>query len=420
MEKFQTLKGFKDIIGDEMGKFRRIEEVARKHFALMGFAEIETPVLEKTELFVRSIGDTTDIVEKEMFTFTDLGGDSVTMRPEGTAGVVRAYLQSGMYARERVSKVFMVGPMFRHEKPQKGRFRQFHQIDVEVFGVADALADAEFLWMISQMLTELGVKSYDIEVGSVGCPKCRNEFRSLLVSYFQEKRESLCEDCIRRLDRNPLRIFDCKNESCNTTGSEAPLLFDSLCTECLSHYQSFQEYLAQFGISTLLNKRLVRGLDYYTRTVFEVTSSELGAQKTFIAGGRYDALVEEMGGPKTPGTGFAIGVERLALIMPTGELPKRPTFFFAYLGNSAKGYLVPFLRALSSEGFTLQYSYEEKSLKAQMRYADSLNADYVFILGDDEIARGIIVLRDMKRKNQYELPLDTGKFAGEINRILAG
>ena len=406
MEKIKTLRGFRDISGEELERFKRIEAVSRKYLQLLNFTEVEIPILEKTELFVRSIGDTTDIVEKEMFTFIDIGGDSLTMRPEATAGMVRAYLQSGLYVKERVSKLFTMGPMFRHEKPQKGRFREFHQIDVEVFGVEDPLIDAELLWMIHLLLKELNVKSFEIEVNSVGCPECRETFRKVLVGYFEAKKEKLCEDCGRRLDRNPLRIFDCKNEQCIDVSQGSPFLFEYLCEGCKNHFDEFRKHIDSFGFTVKINKRLVRGLDYYTKTVFEVTSDDLGAQKAFIAGGRYDNLVEEMGGPKTPGTGFAIGVERLALITMNESAVATPTYFFAYLGEGAKKYLVPLVKAFSDAGLSLSYSYDGRSLKSQMRYADSLNADFVFILGDDEIDKGMVVLRDMKKKVQYDLLLD--------------
>jgi histidyl-tRNA synthetase len=328
------------------------------------------------------------------------------MRPEATAGMVRAYLQSGLYVKERVSKLFTMGPMFRHEKPQKGRFREFHQIDVEVFGVENPLIDAELLWMIHLLLKELNIKSFEIEVNSVGCPECRETFRKVLVGYFEAKKEKLCEDCGRRLDRNPLRIFDCKNEQCIDVSQGSPFLFEYLCEGCKNHFDEFRKHIDSFGFTVKINKRLVRGLDYYTKTVFEVTSDDLGAQKAFIAGGRYDNLVEEMGGPKTPGTGFAIGVERLALITMNESAVATPTYFFAYLGEGAKKYLVPLVKAFSDAGLSLSYSYDGRSLKSQMRYADSLDADFVFILGDDEIDKGMVVLRDMKTKVQYELLLD--------------
>jgi histidyl-tRNA synthetase len=414
MEKIKTLRGFRDIVGEEIDRFRAIESVSRKYFALLGFREIEIPALEKTALFIRSIGDTTDIVEKEMFTFTDIGGDSLTLRPEATAGMVRSYLQEGLYVKERLSKLFTIGPMFRHERPQKGRFREFHQVDVEVFGVQESLIDAELLWMLSRMLEELGIENHIVEVNSVGCKACREPFREVLIDYFGSQRESLCEDCLRRLERNPLRIFDCKKAQCIDVTRNSPYLFDYLCKECSDHFTTFLDYTAGFGFEVAVNKRLVRGLDYYTKTVFEVTSQELGAQKAFVAGGRYDNLVEEMGGPPTPSIGFAVGVERLASLLKSDLSRKKPCCFFAYMGDPAKAYLIPLLRAFAKEGAPLFYSYEGKSLKSQMRYADGLSADFVLILGDDEMEKGTITLRNMKDKSQQELPLDPSSLAQEL------
>ena len=417
MEKIKTLRGFRDIFGEEIEKFKDIEAAARKYFKLLGFREIELPVLEKTELFVRSIGDTTDIVEKEMFTFTDLGGDSLTLRPEATAGVVRHYLQEGLYAKERVAKLFTIGPMFRHERPQKGRFREFHQIDVEVFGVEEALVDAELVWMIFLILGDLGVKNYTIEVNSVGCKECRGPFRDVLIEYFEAEKGHLCEDCLRRLTRNPLRIFDCKNAQCIQIAARSPLLYDHLCGNCKDHFDTFLHCMDEYDVAVVVNKRLVRGLDYYTKTVFEITSEDLGAQKAFMAGGRYNNLVEEMGGPSTAGIGFAIGVERLAMLTHIQSVPVTPTCFFAYIGEKAKQHLIPILRAFTTEMMTVRYSYESKSLKAQMRYADNVNADFVFILGDEEIEKGIIILRNMKDKTQHELPLDPQTILQEFKNI---
>ena len=418
MEKIKTLRGFRDIFGEEIEKFKGIEDVARKYFRLLGFREIELPILEKTDLFVRSIGDTTDIVEKEMFTFTDLGGDSLTLRPEATAGVVRHYLQEGLYAKERVAKLFTIGPMFRHERPQKGRFREFHQIDVEVFGVEEALVDAQLIWMIFLMLGELGVINYAIEVNSVGCKQCRGPFRDVLVEYFEAEKDHLCEDCVRRLTRNPLRIFDCKNAQCIQVAANSPLLYDHLCGACRDHLDAFLRYVNEYGVAVTINKRLVRGLDYYTKTVFEITSEDLGAQKAFMAGGRYNNLVEEMGGPATAGIGFAIGVERLAMLTSLQSVPAMPTCFFAYVGEKAKNYLIPILRPFAAEGITIRYSYEGKSLKAQMRYADNVNADFVLILGDEEIEKGIVILRNMKEKTQHELPLDPENILREFKKYV--
>jgi histidyl-tRNA synthetase len=414
MESVKVLRGFRDVYGDEIERFSFIEAASRKYLKLLGYKEIEIPVLEKTELFKRSIGDTTDIVEKEMFTFVDRSGDSVTMRPEGTAGVVRAYLQGSFHARERISKLFTMGPMFRHERPQKGRFRQFYQMDVEVFGVAESMIDAELIWMISLILGDLGVAKYAIEINSVGCKACREGFRGALVGYLGSRRSGLCEDCQNRLDRNPLRVFDCKNEGCGDVIKEAPVLFDYLCAGCKEHFDACLDQLARFGVPAVLNKRLVRGLDYYTRTVFEVTSNDLGAQKAFLAGGRYDDLVEEMGGPSVPGCGFAIGMERLSMLIPCLPARTASLYFLATVGEKAGEYVIPILRAFTSSGIRLSYALPARSLKSQMKYANSLGVDYVMILGEEEVSKGVILVRDMKDGTQRELLLEASSLPGAL------
>lgn len=417
MEKITSLRGFRDISGEEAEKFVRIEQVSRAVFELSGFREVSIPILEKTELFKRSIGDTTDIVEKEMFTFTDRNGESLTLRPEATAGIVRHYLQEGLQARERISRLFTIGPMFRHERPQKGRFRQFHQVDVEVFGAAEPIVDAELLWIITRILAQLAVKSYMIELNSVGCKECRAPFREVLVSYFSEKKESLCPDCQNRLIRNPLRIFDCKSQACIDLTKESPLLFDHLCENCCVHFETLISYLAGFGIDPVVNKRLVRGLDYYTRTVFEVTSEELGAQKAFLAGGRYDNLVEDMGGPSVPGIGFAIGMERLALLMDSSQIVKKPRYFLALVGDKTVASRIPIIKALAERDIAVSYSPDPKSLKSQMRHADSIGADYAMILGEGELEKGFMLVRDMRSGKQVELPLDIANLAERLHGL---
>lgn len=419
MQKVQALRGFRDIYGEEVAKFNLIEKVARKYFNLLGYREVEIPTLEKTELFIRSIGDATDIVEKEMFTFTDRSGESLTMRPEATAGVVRAYLQAGLYAKERISRLFTIGPMFRHERPQKGRFREFHQVDVEVFGIPDSSLDAEFLWMISLILKDLQVSNYRFEVNSVGCRGCRETFRTALVGYLRSQQENLCEDCRGRMERNPLRVFDCKSEQCGTLMQMSPLLFDHLCSECRGEFEDYLALLDAFDVSVAVNKRLVRGLDYYTRAVFEVTSDDLGAQKAFAAGGRYDNLVQETGGPSTPGSGFAIGMERLAMLIPqiTGRGEKR--FFLAAVGSNAAKAVVPMLRAFVENGVPLSYTSGGKSLKSQMKHAAGIKADYVLILGDQELERGSIILRDMQDGSQIDLPFNIQFLPDEVKRRVA-
>ena len=409
MEKIRALRGFRDIYGEEIDRFGLIEATCRRYFNLLGYREMDIPVLEKTELFARSIGDTTDIVEKEMFSFIDRGGESVTVRPEATAGMVRAYLQAALYAKERMSRLFMIGPMFRHERPQKGRFRQFNQVDVEVFGMAEPILDAELIWMISLIVNSLGIKDYACEVNSVGCPGCREGFRKILVGFLKERQSLLCEDCRSRLERNPLRVFDCKNEQCIQVTQDSPLLFDSLCGDCRTHFDAVLSALKAFAVPVTVSKRLVRGLDYYTRSVFEFTSGQLGAQKAFIAGGRYDNLVEEMGGPSIPGIGFAIGMERFALLIPAIPSRRQHRYFFALIGEKAEARLLPLLKAFTGAGISLSYLPGGKSLKSQMKYAGSMDVDFVLICGENEVEKNIVLLRDMKDGSQKELPLDLEK-----------
>jgi histidyl-tRNA synthetase len=320
--------------------------------------------------------------------------------------VVRAYLQGSFYAKERTSKLFTMGPMFRHERPQKGRFRQFYQMDVEVFGISESMIDAELIWMISLILRDLGVANYAIEINSVGCGVCREGFRSALLGFLGSRKDSLCEDCVNRLDRNPLRVFDCKNEQCGEVIKEAPVLFDHLCSGCKEHFDTCLDQLTRFDVPFVLNKRLVRGLDYYSRTVFEVTSNDLGAQKAFLAGGRYDNLVQEMGGPSVPGCGFAIGMERLSLLVPTLPPKDVPLYFLATVGDKAGELLIPILRSFIASGLPLAYAVPARSLKSQMKYAHSLGADYVLILSDEEVARGLILVRNMQDGAQKEVPLE--------------
>jgi histidyl-tRNA synthetase len=406
MDSIKALRGFRDIYGEEIEKFGLIEAISRKYLKLLGFKEIEIPVLEKTELFKRSIGDTTDIVEKEMFTFIDRSGDSVTLRPEGTAGIVRAYLQASLQAKERTSKLFTVGSMFRHERPQKGRFRQFYQMDVEVFGIEEPMVDAELIWLTSLILSDLKVANYAIEINSVGCRTCREGFRSALVGFLESRKSGLCEDCVNRMDRNPLRVFDCKVPSCGEVIGNAPVLFDYLCPDCRSHFDSCLSLLGGFGVNVTLNKRLVRGLDYYTRTVFEITSSGLGAQKAFCAGGRYDNLVQEMGGPSVPGIGFAIGMERLSLLIRDLPTEGNPLYFLATMGDEAGRYLLPLLKSFVASGLRLTYAVPARSLKSQMKYANSLGADYCLIIGEEEVLKQTVLLRNMEDGTQRELPLE--------------
>ncbi len=402
----KAVRGFKDILPEESAKWHLVEEVAREVFRNFGFSEIRTPVLEKTELFARGIGEQTDIVEKEMYTFEDRNGERLTLRPEATAGVVRAYIEHKLHGKGGVIKLFTMGPMFRHERPQKGRLRQFHQIDVEVLGSHAPMADAEVIWSAWQILEDLGVEGLRLELNSLGCPNCRPAHREDLLTYLDNVKDELCDDCNRRRERNPLRVFDCKNEQCRTALKLAPLMKHYMCPDCAQHMGQVMDLLEGASIPFVWNPYLVRGLDYYTRTTFEIVAQGLGAQSTVAAGGRYDGLVKELGGPDVPGVGMAIGVERLLLLL--GEpVEQEPTdLFVAALGRDAREEAIPWLKELRSMGFIVQMSYEDKGLKAQLRQADRMRARYCLIVGEDELDEGVAKLRCMVDGSQEEIDLD--------------
>ena len=402
----KAVRGFKDIMPHEAPRWQLVEEVAREVFRNFGFSEIRTPVLEKTELFARGIGEQTDIVEKEMYTFEDRNGDRLTLRPEATAGVVRAYIEHKLHGTGGVVKLFTMGPMFRHERPQKGRLRQFHQINVEVLGSHAPMADAEVIWSAWQILLELGVEGLRLELNSLGCPNCRPGHRRDLVLYLENVKEELCEDCNRRRERNPLRVFDCKNEGCRTALKLAPVIKHYMCPDCAQHLGQVMDLLEAASIPFVWNPYLVRGLDYYTRTTFEIVAQGLGAQSTVAAGGRYDGLVEELGGPPVPGVGMAMGVERLLLLLD-GEVETEPTdLFVAALGRDAREEAIPWIGELRSRGFIVQLSYEEKGLKAQLRQANRLRARFCLILGEEELDQEVVKLRRMEDGLQEEIPMD--------------
>ncbi len=330
----KAIRGFNDVLPDEIGKWQFVEKTAREVFEGFGFSEIRIPILERTELFSRGIGEATDIVEKEMYTFTDRSGNALTLRPEATASMARAYLEHQMYSFDPVAKLYTMGPMFRYERPQKGRYRQFYQIDAEVFGVANPMVDAEVIIMLIRFLEKVGLTNLELQINSLGCRECRPRYREELKKFFSGKSVQLCEDCQRRLQTNPLRIFDCKVESCKEAIAEAPKVTDFICPECQKHFDRVKEYLGMAGLTYILNPRMVRGLDYYTRTAFEVVSYGLGAQNAVTGGGRYDNLFQEIGGLDVPGIGFAVGVERLISLLPKErEFIRYPHLFVAALGR---------------------------------------------------------------------------------------
>lgn len=404
--KYSALKGVHDIFPPDIYIWRKIESVADEVFSVYGFNEIRVPIIESTDIFVRSIGEMTDIVEKEMYTFPDKADRSITLRPEGTAPVVRSYVENHLYNLPSPQKFFYSGPMFRYERPQKGRFRQFYQIGVEAFGVSDPKLDAEMLAMLRRFMERLNLKDLNFEVNSIGCDKCRPDYKKALVDFFSDKVSSLCQDCERRYKSNPMRILDCKSSACTELRKGAPKVTDHLCKDCRAHFEEFLSLLNFLNISYSVNPNMVRGLDYYTRTTFEVTSEHLGAQKAVAAGGRYDNLVEEFGGPPTPAIGFAIGMERLTEIMKTinSEInTPSPKAFIAALGEKAdkEGFLIA--EKLRAKGVSVEIGYGSSSLKSQLRRADKLQSSYVFIIGDDELKTGMIKWKNLKDGSQGEI-----------------
>ena len=406
--KIHSVKGFADILPGEVELWQSVEAAARRVFHAYAFSEIRIPILEKTELFSRSIGENTDIVEKEMYTFEDRDTARLTLRPEGTAGVVRAYIEAELFKVEPVRKLYYMGPMFRRERPQKGRMRQFHQIGAEALGRGDPLIDAETLRLLHEFLAALGLTEPVLQLNSLGDAACRPEYRQKLLAFLKAREESLCGDCRRRIDRNPLRVLDCKVPGCIAATSDAPSILDSLCRPCREHFETVQRLLTAADVTFSLNPRMVRGLDYYGRTTFEWTTKLLGSQSAVAAGGRYDGLVEELGGPAIPGVGFALGVERLTMLL---RMQERATsdgleIYVVWVGTKARDWVFPMIHRLRQSGLRVEIEGDARSLKSQMRRADKLNARAVLIVGDDELGKGAATLRDMASKRQEEIKLN--------------
>lgn len=411
-----AITGFNDLLPRQAALWQHIEQTARNLFALYGFSEIRVPILEKTELFSRSIGDTTDIVEKEMYSFCDKRGNSLTMRPEGTASVMRALIEHKLYVADSINRLYYIGPMFRHERPQKGRYRQFHQIGAELIGAADPMADAQLLLMVSRLFQELGLTEPSLQINSLGCPVCRPGYRQQLVSFLAERQDALCEDCRRRLATNPLRALDCKLPGCMEATKGAPAMLEHLCGECDQHFGQLQGYLDATQVKYSLNPRMVRGLDYYCRTTFELVTGLLGSQSAVAAGGRYDGLVEQLGGPPLPGIGFALGLERVALLLEGQQVEKRPDLFIATMGQNARKAAFMQMSQLHDAGFRVELDTEGKSLKSQMRRADKLKARYSMVLGDTELEGGIVQLKRMDDGSSRGVRLDTAELAKVIGQ----
>ncbi len=400
-----AIKGFADIFSPESDMFTHMERVARDIFPRYGFTELRTPLLEHTELFSRGIGMETDVVQKEMYTFPDRKGRSLTLRPEATAGVMRACIESGRPG-EGISKLFTIGPMFRYERPQKGRMRQFHQINCECLGSAEPYADAEMITMVMRFLAALGIANLTLQINSLGCSSCRPAYRDVLLQWLATLDEqALCPDCRRRMVTNPLRVLDCKVPSCKEHTANAPRILDHDCTECLEHFTTVRRLLDAMGVPYVLNHSLVRGLDYYTRTTFEVVSDTIGAQGTVAGGGRYDGLVAQIGGKDVPGFGFACGMERLALLLPAWEAP-RPDFYVVVLTESGRESACLLAQALRDAGFRGEMSFSPRSVKSAMRQAGRSQAKFCLLLGEDELTEGTVSIKNMDSGEQICVPRD--------------
>jgi histidyl-tRNA synthetase len=408
---YQAPRGTSDILPEEQAYWDYIRQKAEQICALYGYHRIDTPTFEDSRLFVRSIGEETDIVEKEMYSFNDKGGDSLTLRPEGTAPVCRAYIEHGMHTLSQPVKLYYFASIFRYERPQAGRYREHHQFGVEAIGDNDPALDAEVIHMASQLCTKLGLKRLALSLNSIGCNNCRPKYLESLKAYYSQHKESLCPDCKRRLAVNPLRLLDCKKPSCTPLTERAPQSIEYLCSDCAEHFEQLTNFLKLLNIAFSLTHRLVRGLDYYTRTVFEISpEGETGAQVAICGGGRYDNLIEQLGGKPTPAVGFATGIERLVLNLKRQKVPipllSTPTVFIAYLGKEAKEEAIKLASHLRGRGISVISTFSERSLKAQLKQANTSRARYAVIIGEDEVKNKCVVLRNMAEGKQEIIPLD--------------
>jgi histidyl-tRNA synthetase len=413
--KYKALYGTHDLLPEDSFKWQHLEEKVRKTISLYNYKEIRTPIFEETDLFARSIGQDTDIVQKEMYTFLDQGKRSLTLRPEGTAGVVRAYLEHSLGEKSPLVKLFYFGPMFRQERPQKGRLRQFRQFGVEAIGSLEPSLDAEVIDLSVKICHVLGITDFKLHLNSIGCPVCRPIHRDQFLNYMKDKIDELCEDCKTRFLRNPLRMFDCKKEGCIEQLKDAPVMIDFLCEECKNHYKLVKQYLDELKIDYFEDKTLVRGLDYYTKTAFELKSNLLGTQDTLCGGGRYDLLVEELGGKNTPAIGFAAGIERFLLVLKMEKKldleEKNLDLFIATLGDQAKTLAMKLIKELRGKNIICETDYLNRSLKAQMKEANRQKAKKVLIIGEDEIKKGKAILKEMESGEQKEIELQKIKDA---------
>ena len=405
---FQKVKGFRDVFGEEIPYWNFVEEKISYLFNLFGYSEFKLPILEKIDVFDRGIGGQTDIVEKEMFAFKDRNDEILALRPEGTASLVRAFIENKLYNPPGLKKYYYYGPMFRRERPQKGRFRQFTQAGVEVFGSSSPLIDADVINLLKNFFEACGVMEYlKLEINSVGCGKCRPSYKEMLVSFLMDKKDNLCEDCKRRLVSNPLRVLDCKIETCKEVTVNSPVMLEHLCEDCLEHFGLVKKYLTNFNIDFTVNPKIVRGLDYYVNTAFEMVTDKLGASSAVGAGGRYDGLVKTLGGPDVPGIGFAVGVDRLvSLKMLSGRIEeKRPDVFGVIFKKEQLESILPIFDNLRKNGINVDFDYDISSIKSQMKKADRAKVRFCLIFGEAEFEKGHVTIKDMKSSNQKEIPI---------------
>lgn len=403
-------RGTKDITPKDVYKWHYVEKKFREICALYGYEEIRTPIFEHTEVFARSVGDTTDVVQKEMYTFTDRGDRQLSLKPEGTAGVIRSFIENKMYADTQPTKLYYITPCFRYERPQAGRQRQFHQFGVEVLGSDGPSVDAEVISLAVQFFNELGLKNLSVNINSVGCPKCREAYNKKLKEYLDQKTDVLCETCLERKDKNPMRVIDCKNPQCKENLKDIPFMIDNLCDDCKEHFETLKKYLTEMGIDFVVDKTIVRGLDYYRKTAFEIISNDIGAQSTVCGGGRYDGLVELLGGPKDiSGIGFGLGIERLLLTLENNNIeienPKSTDIYIATIGDAAKTRSFKIVKDLRANHISADNDHLDKSIKAQFKYSDKINAKYTVVIGDDELANDTATLKNMQTSEQTTIKL---------------
>ncbi len=407
----QAPKGTRDILPSEVYKWQHVEKIFDGICKWFGYSEIRIPVFEHTELFQRGVGDTTDIVQKEMYTFDDKGGRSITLRPEGTAGVVRSYIENGMSSTPQPVKLYYDISAYRYEKMQKGRYREFHQLGVEAFGSRGPSIDVEVISILDMFFERLGISKIGLKINSIGCPKCRSEYNEKLKDYFRPVLGELCENCRNRFERNPLRIIDCKEERCKKHTQNAPALLDNLCGECVDHFEGLKAGLDNIGISYKIDKGIVRGLDYYTKSVFEFVTENVGTQGTICGGGRYDGLMETCGGPSVPGIGFALGIERLLLEMDSQGIvipePSAMDLYIAVMGEQALKFAQQLTYSLRKNCVTVDFDHMGRSLKAQMKYADKMGFKYIVVIGDQEIESNKAVLKNMINGETKDISLDS-------------